>query len=153
MKKPALKKWLGAVFTVLLLLGCSKDDPSPMSPDPGNNDGNMNNENPGNSENPVIVPPVGFTPCESGYAGIYACKDYDFLGRLSLQDLNARSANDIWGWTDPITGKEYALVGLDNGTAFVDITDTENLRFVAKLPTATSTSAWRDIKVYQDMVQ
>ncbi|WP_297796783.1 choice-of-anchor B family protein [uncultured Eudoraea sp.] len=37
-----------------------------------------------------------------------------------------------------------------NGTAFVDITDTENLVYLGKLPTATVSSTWRDIKVYQD---
>jgi choice-of-anchor B domain-containing protein len=42
------------------------------------------------------------------------------------------------------------LIGLDNGTAFVDISDTENLIYVGRLPTATTNSAWRDIKVYND---
>ncbi|MGB5498202.1 MAG: choice-of-anchor B family protein, partial [Maribacter sp.] len=55
-----------------------------------------------------------------------------------------------WGWTDPTTNKEYALMGLDNATAFVDITDTENLVYLGKLPSATSSSSWRDIKVYQN---
>jgi choice-of-anchor B domain-containing protein len=83
-------------------------------------------------------------------AGIYPCNGYDFLGRISLADFSASSANDIWGWTDNTTGKEYALVGLNNGTAFVDITDTEQLIYLGKLPSATVSSSWRDIKVYQD---
>ncbi len=99
---------------------------------------------------PVVDTPSGFTPCENGMAGIYPCDGYDFLGRISLKDFDADSGNDIWGWTDASTGKEYALMGLDNGTAFVDITDTENLIFLGKLPTATEPSSWRDIKVYQD---
>jgi choice-of-anchor B domain-containing protein len=41
-------------------------------------------------------------------------------------------------------------MGLDNGTAFVDISDTENLVYLGKLPSATSSSSWRDIKVYQN---
>ncbi len=95
-------------------------------------------------------PQTGFLPCTSGMAGIYPCNGYDFLGRISLAELSAVSANDIWGWTDTTTGKEYALVGLNNGTAFVDITDTEELIYLGKLPSATGTSIWRDIKVYQD---
>ena len=83
-------------------------------------------------------------------AGIYPCHGYDLLGQISLADFNASFGNDIWGWTDSSTGKEYALVGLDNGTAFVDITDTEELIYLGKLPTATTSSTWRDIKVYQD---
>lgn len=95
-------------------------------------------------------PEFGFIPCENGIAGIYPCKGYDLLGGISLEDFNASSGNDIWGWTDPTTNKEYALMGLDNGTAFVDISDTDNLIYLGKLPTATSPSTWRDIKVYQD---
>lgn len=93
---------------------------------------------------------VGFVPCENGMAGAYPCDGYDLLGRISLEDFGSDSGNDIWGWTDTATGKEYALMGLDDGSAFVDITDTENLVYLGKLPTATSSSNWRDIKVYQD---
>ena len=93
---------------------------------------------------------VGFVPCENGMAGAYPCDGYDLLGRISLEDFGSDSGNDIWGWTDTATGKEYALMGLDDGSAFVDITDTENLVYLGKLPTATTSSSWRDIKVYQD---
>lgn len=90
------------------------------------------------------------SPCIDGFAGIYPCNGYDLLARLTLTDMGTDFANDVWGWTDPTTNKEYALVGLKNGTAFVDITDTENLRYLGKLPTATVSSFWRDIKVYDN---
>lgn len=90
------------------------------------------------------------TPCVEGMAGIYPCNDYDLLMRASLNELSASAANDIWGWTDSTTGIEYALVGLDNGTAFIDISDDETPVYLGKLPTATASSSWRDIKVYQD---
>ncbi len=93
---------------------------------------------------------MGFTPCTNGLAGQYPCDGFDLLARLSLSEMSAGSGNDIWGWTDSTTGKEYALVGLDNGTAFIDISDTENLVYLGKLPSETSSSPWRDIKVYQD---
>jgi choice-of-anchor B domain-containing protein len=89
-------------------------------------------------------------PCKNGFAGIYPCKDYDLMAYLSLADMSASSGNDSWGWTDPTTDKEYAIIGLNNGTAFVDITDTENIIYLGKLPTATGNSSWRDVKVYQD---
>jgi len=95
-------------------------------------------------------PVSGITLCENGMAGIYPCDGFDLLGRISLNGFSASSGNDIWGWTDTTTDKEYALVGLNNGTAFVDISDSENLIYLGKLPTATSSSSWRDIKVYQD---
>ena len=123
------------LFPVLLLLsmGCSKDK------------GNAAEE-----DNFVPEPQVGFTPCENGMAGIYPCNGYDLLGRISLAEFRASEGNDVWGWTDPTTNKEYALMGLENGTAFVDITDTENLVYLGKLPSATGSSSWRDIKVYEN---
>ena len=42
------------------------------------------------------------------------------------------------------------LLQLGRGIAFVDITDTEELIYLGKLPSATTSSSWRDIKVYQD---
>lgn len=90
------------------------------------------------------------TPCTGGTAAGYPCDGYDLQSQFSLSQLNASLANDSWGWTDPTTGKEYALVGLDNGTAFIDISDPVNPVYLGKLPTHTSSSLWRDIKVYND---
>ena len=42
------------------------------------------------------------------------------------------------------------LSGLDDGTAFIDISDPKNPIFLGKLPTATTVSPWRDIKVYEN---
>ena len=64
--------------------------------------------------------------------------------------MDGVGGNDIWGWFDTQTSREYALMGLQNGTAFVDITDPEAPVFLGRLPTQTSSSIWRDIKVYQD---
>ena len=64
--------------------------------------------------------------------------------------MEGNSGNDLWGWVDSLTGREYALMGMDNGTAFVDISDPENPVFLGRLPTETYSSPWRDIKVYED---
>lgn len=134
------------IFFLLTLLflffSCSKDDGPDVITNP--NDGNSNNNNSGNNSD------LNFQACENGMAGIYPCNGYDLLGRIPLSDFGALAANDIWGWTDPMTQKEYALIGLDNGTAFIDISDTENLVYLGRLPTATNASPWRDVKVYND---
>ncbi|TXK75820.1 choice-of-anchor B family protein [Mesonia sp. K4-1] len=88
------------------------------------------------------------TICQNGFAGQFPCNDYDLMSRIDLSTMNASVANDIWGWTDPQDNKEYALIGLDNGTAFINITDPVNVEYLGKLPTHTSSSTWRDIKVY-----
>lgn len=96
-------------------------------------------------------------PCENGIADIYPCKGYDLMSYMSLDDLTPEginnvnlAGNDSWGWTDPDTGKEYALVGLNSHTAFVDISNPSMPILVGALPTATLNSIWRDIKVYQN---
>ena len=82
----------------------------------------------------------------------YECNGYDLMGYVSLDEMNAESGNDCWGWTDSQTGKEYALVGMSNGTSFVDISNPENPVYIGRLPTQTNNSSWRDLKVYQDHV-
>ena len=89
-------------------------------------------------------------PCLEGFAGNYPCLGYDLLAQISLREFGSNSANDNWGWKDPETEKEYVLLGLDDGTAFIDISDPENPFFLGKLPTASTTSPWRDIKVFKD---
>lgn len=90
------------------------------------------------------------TPCESGMAGPYPCEGLDLLSHVSLNTLGTDRGNDSWGWTDPQDGKEYAIMGLGNGTAFVDITDPINPIYLGKLPTHSDSSTWRDIKVYNN---
>ena len=92
----------------------------------------------------------GKSYCENGFAGIYPCKGYDLLSRIPLEYFESVEGNDSWGWTDSFDGKEYALMGLDDGTAFVDISDPEVPLYLGKLPSASVNSSWRDIKVYED---
>ena len=92
----------------------------------------------------------GKSYCENGFAGIYPCNGYDLLSRIPLEYFESVEGNDSWGWTDSFDGKEYALMGLDDGTAFVDISDPEVPLYLGKLPSASVNSSWRDIKVYED---
>ncbi|OZC02608.1 choice-of-anchor B family protein [Rubricoccus marinus] len=94
------------------------------------------------------------TPCTNGSADGYPCSRVGLYAHLPLATFATSGSpapsegNDIWGWTDPETDREYALVGLRNGTAFVDVTTPEAPVFLGKLPTATNPSTWRDIKTY-----
>jgi choice-of-anchor B domain-containing protein len=99
---------------------------------------------------PPLVTEQGAIPCENGMAGAYPCSGYDLLSNISIQSFGSEAGNDNWGWTDPETGKEYVLAGLDDGTVFVDISDPENPVILGKLPTASESSWWHDIKVYKD---
>ena len=91
-----------------------------------------------------------FTPCENGSADIFACNKVDLLTRIHLEDMGtgSGSGSDIWGWTDSLDGKEYALMGLSTGTAFIDVSVPTAPIYLGFLPTATSNSTWRDIKTH-----
>jgi choice-of-anchor B domain-containing protein len=98
-------------------------------------------------------PPVGHevaaaADCTGGSAGGYTCSNVDLLAQLPLSTIGGGSGNDIWGWTDPQTGREYAIVGRTSGTAFVDISSPTSPIYLGNLPTATTNSTWRDMKVY-----
>ncbi|MFQ5572217.1 MAG: choice-of-anchor B family protein [Rhodothermales bacterium] len=89
--------------------------------------------------------------CAGGVAAGFDCASIDLLAFLPLSDLgDPIDVNDLWGWTDPETGSEYALVGHRNGLAIVDITDPVNPAYLGELPSHTSDSIWRDVKTYRN---
>lgn len=97
--------------------------------------------------------PRSHAPCIKGMAAdTYPCDDIDMLSHLPLEALGLSFASDMWGWTDPKTGKAYALVGGIEGTVFVDISDPKRPDVVGILPTHSTEGPrfWRDIKVYEN---
>jgi choice-of-anchor B domain-containing protein len=97
--------------------------------------------------------PKSFAPCIEGMAAkTFPCDGVDMMSHLTLDDLGLSFANDIWGWIDPVTSREYAMVGGIEGTVFVDITDPKRPDVVGTLPTHSDEGPrfWRDIKVYAD---
>lgn len=81
----------------------------------------------------------------------YPCQNVGLASFVPLNELFTTMANDVWGWTSPTTGVEYALVGLKDGTGFVNLKDPENPVILGKLPSRFfMPSSWRDIKVYKD---
>ena len=60
-------------------------------------------------------------------------------------DVAGRSYSALWGYTAP-NGREYAILGYNRGTSFIDITDSANIREVDTL--SGLTSSWREMKTY-----
>ncbi len=99
--------------------------------------------------------------CVDGMADVFECSNVDLISFLSLgdiagldaaDDVQTNSLNDIWAWEDPTNNDRYAIVGRNDGTSFVRMTDPENPVYVADLPLLPSArpNVWRDIKVYKD---
>ncbi|HSK38126.1 MAG TPA: choice-of-anchor B family protein [Arenibaculum sp.] len=95
--------------------------------------------------------PLVAAPCDpaTGMAGPYPCRNVDLLAHIPLSGFSSRpqAANDIWGFVDLDDEREYAIIGLLNGTAVVDVTDPENPVEIGTIP--GHDAVWRDIKVYQ----
>ncbi|MEU3648806.1 choice-of-anchor B family protein [Lentzea sp. NPDC034063] len=102
------------------------------------------------AERHAVTGTAAGVPCVNGKADIYPCKNVDLLSVLPLAQIGGGNGNDIWGWTDPSSGKEYAIVGRTNGTAFVDVSTPTAPRFLGNLPSNGGSSSWRDMKVYKD---
>jgi choice-of-anchor B domain-containing protein len=101
----------------------------------------------------------GYTPCQGNMAGPFPCRNIDIMSFVDIKGLGydpphpddkLPEGNDIWGWTDPLTGDEWAIMGLTGGSSFVKITDPSNPVTVAFLRTRNGPSTWRDMKVIQN---
>jgi len=139
-------KSLAGIFILALLNGCGTDSSDTEPP---------------------------FDACDNGMVlDQFPCNDIGLYAHVTMEQLNGVKANDLWGWTDPETSKEYALVGLIDGVSIVEVTDPANPVLIGKLQEATASStqgladpiathhddeeavgfkdasAWRDVKVY-----
>ncbi|MFD2822742.1 choice-of-anchor B family protein [Lacinutrix iliipiscaria] len=93
------------------------------------------------------------TICTDGFAGIYPCHDYDLMSNISILTLTGEEnaeGSDVWGWTDPLDDKEYAIIATSHSTAFVDVTIPTNPVFLGRLDTEAGVNLWRDVKVYNN---
>jgi len=98
-------------------------------------------------ETPKIV------TCDAGFAKEYPCSNVDLWSTLDLIKSGipgAKMGNDIWGWTDPVTGHEIAIMGMSNKASFVDIHDPLQPVHLGDLPTHSVGVTHRDIKIYKD---
>lgn len=109
-----------------------------------------------------------YTPCDNGVSEGFPCNNIDLYAHVDISQLSGNELSDIWGWIDPETGKEYAILGLINGVDIVDVTNPSEpvvVGFISE-PNTTSTksvpyqahddgglkenSPWRDMKVHKN---
>ena len=91
----------------------------------------------------------GPAECVDGAAGAYECHNIDLQSHYPLNELSSspNSANDIWGFVDLNNQREYAIMGLQNATVVIDVSDPTQPAEVGSITGIQST--WRDVKVYQ----
>jgi len=94
-------------------------------------------------------------PCVDGKAGPFLCDNVDIVSFLPTHMIGGGrgvGVNDLWGWTDPETARDYVVVGMRDGTTFIDVTNPSNPVWVGKLAKTgkANSSLWRDVKVDKD---
>jgi choice-of-anchor B domain-containing protein len=90
--------------------------------------------------------------CEDGKIGAFTCNNIELTSHLPVSALGGERGawvNDVWGWTDPVTNRDYALVARRDGTSFVELTNPSRPTLIGNLPRTVGSppSVWRDIKV------
>jgi hypothetical protein len=100
-------------------------------------------------------------PCVGGVAIAgsvsYPCSNIDLMSFIPLASMkipgvttSIPNGNNIWGWTYQ-DGREFALMGLNIGVAFVEITDPVNPVYIGILPAHNLVySDWRDVRTYKN---
>jgi choice-of-anchor B domain-containing protein len=95
-------------------------------------------------------PALSNVHCEDGSAAGFPCQNIDLRAFVPVTDLGTSRLNDLWGWTDPLTGVEWALVGTNEGVDFVSLAHPDQPVLVGHLPAGTAASLWGDQRVYAD---
>ncbi|MBJ89277.1 MAG: sodium:calcium exchanger [Woeseia sp.] len=96
-----------------------------------------------------LMSSIPATPCVDGEAAGLPCDNVNLLSHVGFVDIssNPSEGNDIWGFVDLNTGREYAIAGFNLGTAIFDVTDATNPREIGFIN--GQDAVWRDVKVYQ----
>lgn len=89
----------------------------------------------------------GWRQGQGGLAGGFASSNVALRSWVPLDELHSGSnrGNDCTGYVSP-SGREYAIIGTDQGTGFVEITDPTDPTVLQFRSGPTST--WRDMKVF-----
>ncbi|KAM0322522.1 hypothetical protein ACHAQA_009368 [Verticillium albo-atrum] len=112
-------------------------------------------------------PRLNYTKCVNGYAEAikgdplhkFKCKNvdlYDFINHSELgsphSDASFRTGSSAWGWTDPVSGREFVTSGMYDGAAFLEVLPEGRLLHLGFLPSFAKTgpnSLWKEIRAYK----
>ena len=83
----------------------------------------------------------------------WPCSNVELMAHMPNLMTGGVAANDVWGWTDPLNGREYVLLGKRDGTWMIDITAPSMPRAVGHIQSlGLANSLWRDVKVVGNLM-
>jgi choice-of-anchor B domain-containing protein len=91
--------------------------------------------------------PTGPAECKNGKAGGLPCKNIDLVGRVT----GTGGIADVWGWVDPETKDEYAIVGGASGPHFFNITNpAKPVALGSVVPLKPPAGLWLEMEILND---
>jgi choice-of-anchor B domain-containing protein len=89
--------------------------------------------------------------CVNGEAAGFPCKGIDLLSHRTFTAAEGGGVADVWGWADPETKKEYAILGGSGGVRFLDVTDPVNPVYLGRMVTKPDGALiWQEIEIVND---
>jgi choice-of-anchor B domain-containing protein len=88
-------------------------------------------------------------PCKNGKASGLPCKNIDLVGYVAPSLMGNAGIADVWGWVDPETDKEYAILGTTGGVQFIDVTKPNEPVYLGRIPLKAPV-IWQEIEILND---
>ncbi len=86
----------------------------------------------------------GAAKCRGGKAAGNPCKKIDLLSHVAVG-----AVADVWGWVDPETKKEYAVLATTRGVQFLDVSDPAEPVYLGRLP-LKAPLIWQELEILND---
>lgn len=94
----------------------------------------------------IAQTPTGPAQCKGGKAAGLPCKNIDLVGRVT----GTGGVADVWGWVDPETKDEFAIVGGARGVFFFNVTDPAKPVALGSVPIKAPAGLWLEIEILND---
>ena len=88
----------------------------------------------------------GIERCKNGKAGNLTCKNIDLISRVE----GIGGIADVWGWVDPETKDEYAIVGGASSIRFFNVTNPTKPIDLGQVPGKAGTFLWLEMEIVND---
>ncbi|MFN2588046.1 MAG: choice-of-anchor B family protein [Actinomycetota bacterium] len=93
----------------------------------------------------------GPAKCVRGKAAGYPCKDIDLIAHVTMTAAQGGRVADVWGWVDPETKKEYAILAGAGGARFFDVSKPEKPVYLGRmLGKPDGALIWHEIEILND---
>lgn len=90
-------------------------------------------------------------PCKRGKVQGFPCKGIDLVANVPAEVMGGALVADVWGWVDPETGSEYAVLGSNEGVQFFDMSDPTSPTYLGFLAGKVEPQLiWQEIEILND---